>query len=229
MREKQSEGVVNRQREKIAAKSRMSVTKPSLTLMTAQHRLHGAPRQVRIIGGQWKRTPLPVPDVAGLRPTPDRVRETLFNWLQHLRPEVSTLSGLDLFAGTGALGFELASRGARSVLLVESNPQALQSLRATRERLAATAVEVRSGDGLSVAAVLAPGSFDVIFLDPPFDAGLQGPALAAARRLLAAGGLLYLEAPTALAPDQAQQAGLEIVRSGRAGQVSFHLLRQPSA
>ena len=74
-----------------------------------------------------------------------------------------------------------------------------------------------------------PGSFDVIFLDPPFEAGLQGPALAAARRLLAAGGLLYLEAPTALAPEQARQAGLEIVRSGRAGQVSFHLLRQPSA
>jgi 16S rRNA (guanine(966)-N(2))-methyltransferase RsmD len=197
--------------------------------MTAQHRLRGAPRQVRIIGGQWKRTPLQVPDVAGLRPTPDRVRETLFNWLQHLRPDVSTLRGLDLFAGTGALGFELASRGARSVLLVESNPQALQSLRATCERLAATTVEVRPGDGLSVAAALAPGSFDVIFLDPPFDAGLQGPALAAARRLLAAGGLLYLEAPTALAPDEARQAGLEIVRGGRAGQVSFHLLRQPSA
>jgi 16S rRNA (guanine(966)-N(2))-methyltransferase RsmD len=197
--------------------------------MTTQHRLRTAPRQVRIIGGQWKRTPLPVPDVAGLRPTPDRVRETLFNWLQHLRPDVPTLNGLDLFAGTGALGFELASRGARSVLLVESNPQALQSLRATRERLAAAAVEVRPGDGLSVAAALPTGSFDVIFLDPPFDAGLQGPALAAVRRLLAAGGLLYLEAPTVLAPEQARQAGLEIVRSGRAGQVSFHLLRQPTA
>lgn len=197
--------------------------------MTAQQRLRGAPRQVRIIGGLWKRSPLPVPDVAGLRPTPDRVRETLFNWLQHLRPDFSTLRGLDLFAGTGALGFELASRGARSVLLVESNPQALHSLRATRERLAAAAVEVRAGDGLAVAAALAPGSFDVIFLDPPFDAGLQGPALAVARRLLAAGGLLYLEAPAALAPEQAQQAGLEVVRSGRAGHVSFHLLRPPTA
>ncbi len=91
--------------------------------MTAGNRLRGAPRQVRIIGGQWKRTPLPVPDVVGLRPTPDRVRETLFNWLQHLLPDSSSLRGLDLFAGTGALGFELASRGARYVLLVESNPR----------------------------------------------------------------------------------------------------------
>jgi 16S rRNA (guanine966-N2)-methyltransferase len=197
--------------------------------MAAHSRLRGAPRQVRIIGGPWKRTPLPVPDVAGLRPTPDRVRETLFNWLQHLRPDSSALRGLDLFAGTGALGFELASRGARSVLLVESNPRALESLRATRERLAASAVDVRPGDGLSVAAQLAPESYDVVFLDPPFDADLQSTALIAARRLLAGGGLVYLEAPAALTPEQAQQAGLEIVRSGRAGQVAFHLLRQPTA
>ncbi len=197
--------------------------------MTAHNRLRGAPRQVRIIGGQWKRTPLPVPDVAGLRPTPDRVRETLFNWLRHLQPDFTSLRGLDLFAGTGALGFELASRGARSVLLVESNARALESLRATRERLRAGTVEVRPGEGLSMAAQLAPGSFDVVFLDPPFDTGLQSLALVATRRLLAEGGLVYLEAPTALTPDQAQQAGLEIVRSGQAGQVAFHLLRLPSA
>jgi 16S rRNA (guanine966-N2)-methyltransferase len=197
--------------------------------MKAHSRLREAPRQVRIIGGQWKRTPLRVPDVAGLRPTPDRVRETLFNWLRHLRPNSSALRGLDLFAGTGALGFELASRGAQSVLLVESNPRALESLRATRERLSASAVDVRPGDGLSVAAQLAPGSFDVVFLDPPFDADLQSLALIAARRLLAVGGLVYLEAPAALTPGEAQRAGLEIVRSGRAGQVAFHLLRQPSA
>jgi 16S rRNA (guanine(966)-N(2))-methyltransferase RsmD len=197
--------------------------------MTPHSRLREAPRQVRIIGGQWKRTRLPVPDVAGLRPTPDRVRETLFNWLQHLRPDSSALSGLDLFAGTGALGFELASRGARSVLLVESNPQAMESLRATRERLSASAVDVRLGDGLSVAAALAPGSFDVVFLDPPFDADLQAPALIAARRLLAVGGLVYLESRAVLTPDKARLAGLEIVRSGRAGQVAFHLLRQPTA
>lgn len=197
--------------------------------MTAGNRLRGAPRQVRIIGGLWKRTPLPVPDVVGLRPTPDRVRETLFNWLQHLFPDTSSLRGLDLFAGTGALGFELASRGARHVLLVESNPRALESLRATRDRLSADAVEVRAGEGLSVAAVLAPGAFDVVFLDPPFESGLQIPALIAARRVLAQGGLIYLEAPAVLTDDRAREAGLEIVRSGRAGQVAFHLLRPPSA
>ncbi len=197
--------------------------------MTTGNRLRSAPRHVRIIGGLWKRTPLPVPDVVGLRPTPDRVRETLFNWLQHLLPDSSLLRGLDLFAGTGALGFELASRGARYVLLVESDSRALESLRATRDRLSASAVEVRAGEALAVAAGLAAGTFDVVFLDPPFDVGLQSPALDAARRVLAEGGLIYLEAPAVLTADQAQRAGLEIVRSGRAGQVAFHLLRLPSA
>lgn len=189
----------------------------------------GGQRHVRIIGGKWKRTRLPVPDVEGLRPSPDRVRETLFNWMKHLRPDISTLRGLDLFAGTGALGLELASHGARSVLLVESNSQALDSLRATRERLVAEAVEVRAGDALAVAAALPAASFDVIFIDPPFDAGLQAAALHAARRLLAPDGLIYLEAPRELTADEASQAGLEIVRSGRAGKVSSQLLRPSSA
>lgn len=197
--------------------------------MTASNRLRRAPRQVRIIGGQWKRSPLPVAEVDGLRPSPDRVRETLFNWLQHLIPDKSSLRGLDLFAGTGALGFELASRGARSVLLVESNPRALEALRATRMRLAATAVEVRAGDALGVAATLPAGDFDVVFLDPPFGAGLQEPALRAARRLLAPHGLIYLEAPARLSPDEAAGYGLEIVRASRAGTVSFHLLRPATA
>lgn len=184
---------------------------------------------MRIIGGQWKRTALPVPDVGGLRPSPDRVRETLFNWLQHLLPDVTTLRGLDLFAGTGALGFELASRGARSVLLVESSARALQALRATQLRLAAQTVDVRAGDALTVAAALPAASFDVIFLDPPFDAGQQEAALRAARRLLADGGLIYLEAPAPLTPDEAARAGFEVVRASRAGQVSFHLLRPATA
>jgi 16S rRNA (guanine(966)-N(2))-methyltransferase RsmD len=157
------------------------------------------------------------------------VRETLFNWLQHLRPDFSSLRGLDLFAGTGALGFELASRGARSVLLIESNPRALEALRATQTRLAAQAVEVRAGDALAVAATLPATAFDVIFLDPPFDSGLQEPALRAARRLLADGGLIYLEAPARQTPDETALAGLEIARMGRAGQVSFHLLGPATA
>jgi 16S rRNA (guanine(966)-N(2))-methyltransferase RsmD len=184
---------------------------------------------VRIVGGAWKRTPLTVPDVPGLRPTPDRVRETLFNWLLHLVVDPGRLRGLDLFAGTGALGFELASRGARSVVLVESHPRALELLHATRARLDARQVEIMPGDALTVAARLPASAFDIVFLDPPFDAALQAPALAAAHRLVAPGGLIYLEAPAPLADEQARQAGLEIVRQARAGRVAFHLLRLPSA
>jgi 16S rRNA (guanine966-N2)-methyltransferase len=209
--------------------SRASVTKQPRDPVTRDNRLHTAPRQVRIVGGLWKRSLLPVPDVEGLRPTPDRVRETLFNWLQHLAPVDATTRGIDLFAGTGALGFELASRGAGSVLLVESHPRALEGLRATRKRLAAGQTEIIAGEALAVAAGLPAASFDVVFLDPPFGAPLRRPALDAARRLVAPRGWIYLETPDPFGTDEAAAAGLEIVRSGRAGRVAFHLLRLPSA
>lgn len=197
--------------------------------MTTSRTLHGAPRQVRIIGGVWKRTPLTVANVTGLRPTPDRVRETVFNWLHHLRPNLDDVAGLDLFAGTGALGFELASRGARSVTLVESSQAALAQLRALRERLAAPQIEIIAGDALAVAARLPRSAFDLVFLDPPFATGLQDAAVEAARSLLASDGLLYLEAPAPLDDDSALRHGLEIVRQARAGRVAFHLLRSTSA
>src|SRR5882757_6686256 len=127
------------------------------------------PGSVRIIGGQWKRSPIVVADEPGLRPTADRVRETLFNWLAHLRPDGQTLRGLDLFAGTGALGFELASRGAAHVTLVEQSALLVAQLRALQEKLTATQVEILAGDALAIAARLPASSFDVIFLDPPFD------------------------------------------------------------
>src|SRR3954447_25545124 len=96
----------------------------------------GAPHQVRIIGGQWKRTPLAVLDAEGLRPTPDRVRETVFNWLNHLLDgQWTDIACLDLFAGTGALGFEAASRGAARVLMVEANSAAVRQLEATKAKL----------------------------------------------------------------------------------------------
>jgi 16S rRNA (guanine(966)-N(2))-methyltransferase RsmD len=153
------------------------------------------------------------------------VRETLFNWLAHLRPDTASLRGLDLFAGTGALGYELASRGARSVMLVESNAQALQALEATRARLDAREVEVVAGDAFTVAARLPAAAFDVVFLDPPFDGALLAPALVAARRLLTPEGLIYLEAPAPVSVEQLDAAGLDLVRAGRAGKVAFHLLR----
>lgn len=184
--------------------------------------------RIRIIGGQYRRTPIAVIPAPGLRPTPDRVRETVFNWLEHLLGTLRGARALDLFAGSGALGWEMASRGASRVVLVESNARATQALRALRQRLGARAVEVLQSDGLSAVPGLAPGSFDVIFLDPPFALGILARALEAVRPLLAAGGLIYVE--SAAPPDTAQWAGLglEPARSGRAGVVYFHLLRARS-
>jgi 16S rRNA (guanine966-N2)-methyltransferase len=184
-----------------------------------------APQQVRIIGGTWRRTPIPVADVPGLRPSPDRVRETLFNWLAHLRPDAQALRGLDLFAGTGALGFELASRGAAHVVLVERQPQLLQQLRTLQGKLEARQVEIVAGNALAVAASLPHASFDIVFLDPPFGAGLLWPAIAAARPLLAAGGLIYAESDALIAAVDAAAHGLALLRSARAGRVCFHLLQ----
>jgi 16S rRNA (guanine966-N2)-methyltransferase len=165
--------------------------KPVATPRPPAPKLRHAPQQVRIIGGEWKRTPLPVTAIDGLRPTPDRVRETLFNWLGQ------TLDGLhclDLFAGTGALGFEAASRGAGRVVLVERHPRAATQLRATKDKLDATAVEIVEADAIRFAANLPPASFDVVFLDPPFDSGLLGNALKLTMPLVAPGGVLYVEA-----------------------------------
>lgn len=184
-----------------------------------------APGRLRIVGGAWKRTPIAVANIPGLRPTPDRVRESLFNWIAFLRPDTSTLRGLDLFAGTGALGFELASRGAQRVLLVEHDARLVAALVALKERLHAQQIEIRTGDAFQVAAQLGPASFDVVFLDPPFEGGLLEPALQRVRPLLAEHGLVYVESPVPVSVDQASRVRLRIVRQGRAGRVCFHLLR----
>ena len=184
------------------------------------------PGRVRIVGGAWKRTPIAVADVEGLRPTPDRVRETLFNWLSILRPDTPSLRGLDLFAGTGVLGFELASRGARSVLMVERQARLVTRLVALKERLAARQVEIVAGDAMTVAARLAPGAFDIVFLDPPFESGLLGPALECMRTLLAPAGLVYAESGAPIDPERARNLGLEVLRAGQAGRVRFHLLQK---
>lgn len=183
------------------------------------HLARTAPQQIRIIGGDWKRTPLPVIDVAGLRPTPDRVRETLFNWLgQRLDGQAC----LDLFAGSGSLGFEAASRGASRVLMVERDARAARQLRENRVRLSATSIEVVEADALRLAAGLGPGTFDVVFLDPPFASDLLARVLPQAMALVARAGALYVEAATALAVPP----GWQIARSGRAGAVHYHLLRR---
>ena len=152
---------------------------------------------VRIIGGRWRGTRLPVPGIDGLRPTSDRVRETLFNWLQ---PALPGSRVLDLFAGSGALGLEAVSRGAAAAVLVERDPQQAAGLRAAVGRLqAGDQVDVVQEDALRWLAALAGGdAFDIAFVDPPFAGGLWQPALAALLPRLAMDGWLYVESP----PDQ---------------------------
>ena len=178
--------------------------------------------EVRIIGGQWKRTRLPVPQLPGLRPTPDRVRETLFNWLGQ---DLTGWRCLDAFAGTGALGLEAASRGAASVQLVEQDAGLVARLGQLCQRLQARAVQVRRGDGMAALQQCAPASQDLIFLDPPFESPLFQPVLQAAARALAPKGFVYLEAPRTWGDDELARLGLQSHRLGKAGAVAFHLLR----
>jgi 16S rRNA (guanine966-N2)-methyltransferase len=183
----------------------------------------GPAHEVRIIGGQWKRSKLPVADLPGLRPTPDRVRETLFNWLGQ---DLTGWRCLDAFAGSGALGFEAASRGAAEVVLLERDPALVASLQASRQRLKAEALRIEGSDAIGWMGRAAAGSFDLVLLDPPFGTDLAERALPLAARLAAADGLIYLEsrqAPSAL-PE-----GWELHRQGRAGAVHFHLLRRAGA
>lgn len=190
----------------------------------APARVQAAPGEVRIIGGQWKRTRLPVAHIEGLRPTPDRVRETLFNWLGQ---DLAGWHCLDAFAGTGALGLEAASRGAASVLLVESEPSLVRQLQRLQERLDAGAVRVRRGDGVQALRQSAPGSLDLVFLDPPFGSpALFQQALQAAGPALAPQGWVYLEAPEAWGEDALAALGLAEQRHLRAGAVHAHLLRK---
>jgi 16S rRNA (guanine(966)-N(2))-methyltransferase RsmD len=196
---------------------------------------HGAPlHQVRIIGGQWKRTPLAVLEADGLRPTPDRVRETLFNWLNHLLDgRWDNVSCLDLFAGTGALGFEAASRGAVRVMMVESSVAAVKQLQATKEKLHATQVSIMRGDAGELAAggKLGNDRFNIIFLDPPYHQGWLGKLLPLCVSLLADDGMIYAETEYPIISMDAADlpdwmSGWMVVRAGKAGMVYYHLLKR---
>lgn len=176
--------------------------------------------EVRIIGGAWRGRKIRFPPVAGLRPTPDRVRETLFNWLA---PVIGGARCLDLFAGCGALGLEALSRGAAQVVFVEKNPAIAKHLSALAATLAPGQAEVAIGDAHRWLKGQ-PQGFDVVFLDPPFDSALLDGALAALARpgWLAAGALVYIESPAA-AGEPALPGGWRLHRSGRAGEVGYHL------
>lgn len=184
---------------------------------------------VRIIGGTHKRSLLPVLDAPGLRPTGDRVRETLFNWLGQ---DLTGWRVIDAFAGSGALGFEAASRGAVEVLMVESAKPLARSLVATKDRLKFSQVNVVSTDALSTLAREVGRQWDGVFLDPPFalsGAGLFEQVLTATRRAIADHGWCYLEAPKAWSSADLAPLGWSLAKHGRAGSVHFHLLEPLSS
>ena len=176
--------------------------------------------QIRIISGQWRGRKIHFPDRPGLRPTSDRIRETLFNWLI---PYIGGANCLDLFAGSGALGFEAASRGASRVVIVEKTREVYNSLEVTKNMLLADAVSVISDDALSWLKINNE-TFNIIFLDPPFDSDLliSASQLILKTRSLQPGGLLYIEARSNM--DLSFFAGWEIVKSSTAGRVQYALL-----
>jgi 16S rRNA (guanine(966)-N(2))-methyltransferase RsmD len=181
------------------------------------------PGEIRLIGGRWKRSKLPVADHPGLRPTPDRVRETLFNWLGQ---ELAGWRVLDAFAGTGALGFEAASRGAAEVLLLEHDQRLALHLQTASARLGATVVRVVRADALAWMGRREVANLDLVLLDPPFGADLFDAAVRAALPLLNPEGWLYLEADRAFDEAACAAWGCRLHRHGRAGLVHFHLLQR---
>lgn len=201
--------------------------------MAAGNRQHAPSGSLRIIAGAWRRLQLPVAPVEGLRPTPDRVRETVFNWLGQ---DCTAWAVLDLFAGTGALGFEAASRGASSVRLVESNRLVASQLQKNREFLlskwtadlgAAPKIQVEQGDALASLKRLATAGeqFDLLALDPPFHSDWLNKALPLVPAVLKPGGLVYIEWHEDL---QAQLGQFDALRHLKAGQVHAHLFALPA-
>ncbi|MFZ6744906.1 16S rRNA (guanine(966)-N(2))-methyltransferase RsmD [Undibacterium sp. JH2W] len=195
--------------------------------------------QVRIIGGVWKRSLLSVVDAEGLRPTPDRVRETLFNWLNHLLHSNWTgVHCLDLFAGSGALGFEAASRGAAQVIMVEAHTPAYKQLEQVRDKLQASQCKLIRADALKAVESMArqPQKMDVIFLDPPFEQDWLDRILPACASLLSPKGCIYVESEFPLAEATGDEAtdeklakllsGWHLIRADKAGSVYFHILQR---
>jgi 16S rRNA (guanine(966)-N(2))-methyltransferase RsmD len=180
-------------------------------------------KYIRIVGGQYRRTLISVVEAPGLRPTPDRVRETLFNWLAFFwQNQFSSKNVLDLFAGSGALGFEAASRGVASVQMVECHTQTIAALRHLRDKLKAVQVSIHPGDAKSMIAKLDQARFDLILLDPPFGQNWFPAVLNQVSPLLNQGGLVYVEAETLFEPP----VSFETLRTGHAGAVYYQLLQK---
>jgi 16S rRNA (guanine966-N2)-methyltransferase len=188
-----------------------------------KHREAAAPGNFRIIGGTWRSRRLPVPAEAGVRPTPDRVRETVFNWLD---PVIAGARCLDLYAGTGALGLEALSRGAARAVFVERLPSVRRQIDASLLALGSSGGETVGMDAMKYLAGPAT-PFDVVFADPPYGEGLCAPVMArlVESNWLAAGASVYLEHEAELA-SPTLPAGWIYFRSATAGRVRYHLVRQ---
>ncbi len=214
---------VSKNQPKDRLESRLKVHK---TLAKSQRSSTSGSGTVRIIAGEFRSRKLPVVEVAGLRPTTDRIRETLFNWLQH-----STVSAhcLDMYAGTGALGFEAASRGAAKVVMIEQDRNAFSGLHQSVELLKTEKVELINTNALTWlegGIETAELEFDIIFVDPPFD---QNLALKSLEKLMCSsciksGTLIYLE-ENAQADQITLPETLEIIKQAKAGQVKYSLLK----
>lgn len=172
---------------------------------------------VRIIAGEWRSRVVDFPATSGLRPTPDRVRETLFNWLGQ---DLTGKRCLDLFAGSGALGFEALSRGAEEVVFVDRSAPVRRAIAANADRLGARGVRLIAGDALEFAATT-PERFETVFVDPPYGSGLAEAVLPKLPRLLAADSLVYVESDRVFSVPQPWQR----VRDGRAGAVHYCLIK----
>ncbi|NBO04426.1 MAG: 16S rRNA (guanine(966)-N(2))-methyltransferase RsmD [Betaproteobacteria bacterium] len=196
---------------------------------------------LRIIAGQWRSRRIEVAAVEGLRPTPDRVRQTLFDWLQHLwagqGQDLSGMRVLDAFAGTGALGFEAGSRGASEVLFIERHPLASDAIARQMASFKAAKLRLIKGDAMQTMKTLAlhPARFDLVLLDPPFSLQLALSAAQLALPLFSENGLLYLEAPQRWeqllrVADEPLRDRLDdafvVLRQAKAGSVHYHLLQR---
>lgn len=176
---------------------------------------------VRISAGEWRSRLLKFPDVEGLRPTPDRVRQTAFNWLGQ---DMHGLNCLDLFAGTGVMGFEALSRGAKQAVLIEKSKLAYQALMDNQLQLKATNAKILNIDALQFLTQISAQSsekFDVVFLDPPYEQGWINKVLPLLKNILAENALVYVEAEFAIE----EMTDWQVIKQGKAGNVFYHLIK----
>lgn len=192
-----------------------------LLLSKSQSKTNNKQNTVRINAGEWRSRLLKFPDADGLRPTPERVRQTLFNWLGQ---DLTGQTCLDLFAGTGVMGFEALSRGASAVTLVEKSVAAYQALLQNKRALDASKAQLLNQDALQFLAA-SKQKFDLIFLDPPYNLGWLNKILPQLAAHLTDNGAVYVEAEYALDTVPEIARDWQVIKHGKAGNVFYHLLK----